>query len=166
MTERPEPVAERVLALLREKGQTVASAESLTGGLIGDLLTSVPGASVCFRGGLITYATPLKSSLAGVSEDTLERHGAVSETTAAELAYGAALRCGADWGVSATGVAGPGSQEGHPAGTVFIAAAHPADGDDLVWVERLTLTGSRWQIRRATAVAALSLVERATASLP
>ena len=165
MTDRPEPVAERVLALLREKGQTLSTAESLTGGLIGDLLTSVPGASASYRGGLITYATALKSTLAGVAAETLAQHGAVSEATAVEMAYGTAVRCEADWGVAATGVAGPERQEGHPAGTVFIAAAHPADGNDLVWAEHLTLSGNRWQIRRATAGAALSLVERAAAAL-
>ncbi|GAA2103202.1 CinA family protein [Microlunatus panaciterrae] len=153
-------VAARVLTLLKERAETLATAESLTGGLIGDLITSVPGASTVYRGGVITYATELKTVLAGVSPQTLTAHGPVAEDTAAELAYGAAQRCRADWGIAATGVAGPDRQDGQPVGTVFVAAAHPAGGDDQVWVERLSLSGSRAEIRRAAAVEALSLLER------
>ena len=83
-------------------------------------LTGVPGASAVYRGGLITYATDLKATLAGVSAVTLERDGPVAPTTAAELAIGAARRCAADWGLAVTGVAGPDPQDGHPVGQVFV----------------------------------------------
>lgn len=140
---------------LTELGQTLGTAESLTGGLIGAKLTSVTGASFAYRGGLIVYATDLKAELAGVSTETLERDGAVAESTAGELAVGAARRCGADWGLSATGVAGPARQEGHPAGTVFVGLAR-ADG--LVEVRRLTLAGYRAEILEQTVDQALTLL--------
>lgn len=101
-------------------GHTLATAESLTGGLLGAALTSVPGASAIYRGGLIAYATEVKATLAGVDPVALSRDGAVSATTAEALARDAAQRCGADLGLGLTGVAGPTEQEGHPVGTVFI----------------------------------------------
>jgi len=97
----------------------VATAESCTAGLLGARLTEVPGSSAWYRGGLIVYDDRLKQSLAGVAADTLQRHGAVSECVARELAAGARRRCEADIGVGITGVAGPGGgNEEKPVGLV------------------------------------------------
>lgn len=152
MTDR----AAAALAALKSRGHTLATAESLTGGLIGELLTGVSGASAVYVGGAITYATRLKSTLAGVEEQTLERLGPVAALTATQMATGIARRCGADWGLSATGVAGPDPQDGHPVGQVFVAVAHPAG--EVVRVRELSLAGDRAEIRRATADAALTLL--------
>ncbi len=118
-------LARELIHMLSQRAHTVATAESLTGGLIGAAITSVPGASAVYRGGIISYATELKSDLAGVPGTILARHGAVSEQTAAAMARGVATRCGADWGIAVTGVAGPDKQEGKPAGTVYCAVSCP-----------------------------------------
>jgi nicotinamide-nucleotide amidase len=152
------PVADRVLALLGQRQQTLATAESLTGGLIGQLLTSVPGASAFYLGGVISYATRLKTTLAGVSEATLARSGPVAADTAVEMARGVAIRCEAVWGLSATGVAGPDGQNGHPVGQVFIAVADCRSGYHRV--DELQLTGSRSEIRETVALQALALLEQ------
>ncbi|AGF72704.1 CinA family protein [Corynebacterium halotolerans] len=122
-------LAEELVAALRAKGQTVAFCESLTAGLASATLADVPGASAVLRGGLVTYATDLKGRLAGVPEKVLEEHGPVSEETAAAMALGAHDRCGADWAVALTGVAGPDPQDGHPVGEVWLGLAGPGIGD-------------------------------------
>ena len=151
-----ESLAARVLALLQSRKQSLATAESLTGGLIGSRLTGVSGASSVYVGGAITYATRLKESLVGVDEQTLAHCGPVAAATAGEMASGVALRCDADWGVSATGVAGPDSQDGHPVGQVFVGVAQPATGT--VVVEELALSGSRESIRNQAVEGALALL--------
>jgi nicotinamide-nucleotide amidase len=149
---------------LSARGETIATAESLTGGMIGGLITSVSGASAIYRGGVISYATELKSTLAGVSQRTLADHGAVSELTAIQMALGVADRCDSTWGIAVTGVAGPEPQEGHQPGTVFVAVARrgrsrsgwdDAGVDSDVCVRQLSLTGDRAAIREQTALAAL-----------
>lgn len=145
--------ASDVIARLRQAGQTLATCESLTGGLIGATLTDVPGSSAVFRGGLITYATALKGILAGVTSEVLDRDGAVAESTCAAMALGARERCHTDWAVAVTGVAGPEPQEGHPAGTVWIGIASPDGG---VQTELLHLVGDRHQIRHLTTSAVLN----------
>ena len=145
-----------ILAELSRRGETLASAESLTGGMVGLLLTDVPGASASYVGGVISYATRLKSTLAGVDAATLAALGPVAERTAAEMARGVAERCNADWGVATTGVAGPESQDGHPVGEVFVAVSHPAS--DVLRVKELSLEGGRTAIRQQAAVAALALL--------
>ncbi|SDI72901.1 nicotinamide-nucleotide amidase [Rhodococcus triatomae] len=156
----PGSRARELVEALARSGQTVATAESLTAGLLTATVAGVPGASRVLRGGLVVYATDLKGTLAGVSESTLERDGPVAAATAAELAEGARDRCRADWGVGLTGVAGPDPQDGHPVGTVFLAVAGP-DGTD---VHRLSSGGTRWQIRRSAAHAAVSeLLDRVRA---
>ena len=117
--------AARVVAELSARGQTVAFAESLTAGLACARVAEVPGASVVLRGGLVTYATELKHELAGVDKQLLADAGPVSPETAAAMADGARRACGADWGLSLTGVAGPDSQDGHPVGEVFLGLAGP-----------------------------------------
>jgi PncC family amidohydrolase len=148
--------AAAVLGELRRRSETLATAESLTGGMVGHLLTSVPGASASYVGGVISYATRLKSTLAGVDPTTLAEHGPVDARTAAEMAIGVCRTCHADWGLATTGVAGPDPQDGHPAGEVYVAVAHPADG--FVRVEALRLSGDRQAIREAAAAEALTLL--------
>jgi nicotinamide-nucleotide amidase len=154
---------------LGARGETIATAESLTGGLIGAVLTSVSGVSAIYRGGVVSYATDLKAALAGVQETTLAEHGAVAPLTAVEMALGVAQRCDATWGVAVTGVAGPDPQEGHPAGTVFTAVARkpPAStdwddqqADSVVCVRELSLTGDRAAIRDQTVRAALRQLQQ------
>ena len=111
---------------LASRGETVAFCESLTAGLASATVAKVPGASNVLRGGLITYATDLKASLAGVPWSVLEKHGPVAAVTARHMARGVREKCGATWGVALTGVAGPDPQDGHPVGEVHIAVAGPS----------------------------------------
>lgn len=140
---------------LTARAQTIATAESLTAGLLAASIADVPGASVVLRGGLVVYATDLKSTLAGVDESVLRQEGPVSATTAAQLALGARDKCGAQWGVSLTGVAGPTSQDGHPVGEVWLGIAGP---DSAVTTTNLDLSPelSRRQIREESVAQAIS----------
>ena len=149
-------LATLVLKRLHGRAETVATAESLTGGLLGGLLTDLPGASDSYVGGVISYATRLKTTLAGVDPITLRTVGPVAGQTAAEMANGVCRRCEADWGVATTGVAGPDPQDGHPVGEVYVAVAHPASG--LLRVEPLSLTGDRATIRSQAAAQAVWLL--------
>ena len=151
-----EVLARAVLARLTSRGETLATAESLTGGLIGELLTDVPGASASYLGGVIAYTTRLKATLAGVPEAMLTTDGPVAASTARAMAVGIAARCGADWGLAVTGVAGPDSQDGHPPGELYVALVRPA-GEKII-EERHELTGDRNAIRRRTAHIALALL--------
>lgn len=146
--------AEDVVHGLAARGQTVAVAESLTGGLVTAALTAVPGASACVVGGVTAYATAMKSALLGVSAERLDAVGPVDGEVAAEMAAGVRTLMGADWGVATTGVAGPTSQGGQPPGTVYIAISGPSGTQ----VRLLALTGDRAQIRAATVSAALALL--------
>jgi nicotinamide-nucleotide amidase len=149
-----------VLARLEARAETLAVAESLTGGLLAATLVAVPGASRVFRGGLVVYATDLKTSLAGVPAELLAAVGPVHPEVAAALAEGARARCGADWGLGTTGVAGPDPQDGMPVGTVYVAVSSAAEPvpDAL---RRLELVGSRAEIRAGTVAAALDLLAAA-----
>jgi nicotinamide-nucleotide amidase len=143
-----------VLGTLRERGQTLAVAESLTGGLLAATLVDVPGASAVFRGGLVVYATDLKHTLAGVPPELLAERGPVDPDVAAALAAGARRACGADWGLATTGVAGPDPQGGAEVGTVYVACAGPA----AVQVRALRLPGDRAAVRHGAVTAALELI--------
>lgn len=134
-----------LLAELRRRGETVATAESLTAGLVSAVLTEVPGASDVVRGGLVVYATDLKAELAGVDRDLLAAHGAVHPRVAEMLADGARLRCGADWGIGLTGVAGPDPQDGVAPGTVHLGFAGPGGAT----VRSVRLDGDRYAVRAA-----------------
>lgn len=115
-------IAETVLDLLAEQKQTVTTAESCTGGLIASMLTEIPGSSRGFHAGFVTYANHIKSSVVGVSERSLEEHGAVSEIVVQEMARGAIKQSGADYAIAVSGVAGPdGGSDEKPVGTVWIA---------------------------------------------
>lgn len=143
--------ARALIADLTVHRQTVATAESLTAGLLAATLAGVPGASAVLRGGLITYTVETKTELAGVAPELLAEVGPVAEPTARALAVGAMQRCGSTWGVGLTGVAGPEPHGGHPVGTVFLGLAGPLDTE----VVRLRLTGGRWDIRLAAVHAAV-----------
>ena len=145
----------RIIAALRDRGETLAVAESLTGGLLAATIVDVPGASSVFRGGLVVYATDLKASLAGVPPALLAVHGPVHADVAAALAGGARERCAADWGLATTGVAGPDPQDGIPVGTVHLGLVGP-HGPAVV--RTLALTGDRAAIRAASVHAALTLL--------
>ena len=157
-------LAADILAELRHRSETLASAESLTGGMIGALLTDVPGASASYLGGVISYATGLKAVLAGVEEATLAELGPVAARTATEMAHGVAVKCKADWGLAATGVAGPDDQNGHPVGQVFVAVSHLPS--DLLSVRELALEGDRTMIRQLAADASLRLLAEALRLVP
>ncbi|MFJ6797038.1 CinA family protein [Streptomyces sp. NPDC091268] len=149
-----EAVAAEVLGALAESDQTLAVAESLTGGMVAAALTSVPGASRSFRGSVTAYATELKHRVLGVDAGLLAAEGAVNAQVAEEMAAGVRRVLDASWGIATTGVAGPDPQDGQPVGTVFIAVAGP-DGRKSA---RLRLNGSRTEIRRESARTVLELL--------
>ncbi len=149
------PAADLVRRLLAARA-TVATAESLTAGLLSATIAGVPGASAVLRGGLIVYATDLKHTLAGVDEHLLATEGPVAAGTAEQLAAGARRVCAADWGIGLTGVAGPDSQDGHPVGTVFLGVSGP-EGTEVL---RLKLAGDRWTIRLGAVHAAVTELAR------
>jgi nicotinamide-nucleotide amidase len=148
-----EVAVERLVGLLLERGVTLATAESLTGGMVGAVLTDVPGVSAVYRGGVVVYATDLKAKLAGVPEDLLAAVGPVHADTAAALASGVRERLEADYGLATTGVAGPDPQAGVEAGTVYVAAAGPGS----VRVRKLQLSGDRAAVRQGSVQAVLEL---------
>lgn len=147
-------LAANLHAVLLERGLTIGTAESLTGGALGDLLSGTPGASGTYVGGVISYATEVKRRLLGVSEATVNGYGVVSAQCAQEMARGVRDLLGADLGVSTTGVAGPTEQEGKPVGLVFVGVAGP----DGVRAHELRLTGDRAAIRAQTSQQAIRLL--------
>ncbi|MFI7121339.1 CinA family protein [Amycolatopsis sp. NPDC049868] len=146
--------AETLITHLIERGETVATAESLTAGLVCATLTEVPGSSAVVRGGLVVYATDLKAKLAGVEEGLLAAHGAVHPEVAAQLAVGARDRCGATWGLGLTGVAGPDGQDGVAPGVVHVGLAGP----DTLTVRTLDLSGDRAAVRAGAVSGAFALL--------
>jgi len=148
-------LAADVTQTLQERGESVCTAESLTGGQLCVILTTAPGASESVRGGVVAYQTPVKHDVVGVPAHILEEHGAVSEQTAVALAECARQMFGATWALSTTGVAGPTTQEGKPVGTVFVALAGPRAG-----VVSLQLEGDRDRIREQTCAAAIALLHK------
>ena len=145
-------------AALLARGQTLALAESCTGGLAGSLVTAESGSSAWFRGGVMCYANEAKRDLCGVREATLAAHGAVSAAVALELARGARVALGADWAASVTGVAGPsGGSEAKPVGTVFIGVCGPG----FERARRFRFPGERAIVRDRAAKTALALVRLA-----
>ena len=143
-----------VIELLRERGETVATAESLTAGLVCATLTEVPGASAVVRGGLVVYATELKATLAEVPWPMLKEHGAVWPGVADALATGVRHRCKATWGIGLTGVAGPDPQDGVEPGTVFIAVTDAT----FCRMRTLRVDGDRHEVRSAAVRAALEVL--------
>ena len=146
-----------VVDMLRDQGESLAIAESLTGGLLAAAITDVPGASNVFRGSITAYATDLKAELLGVPADLLARVGAVDPDVAVAMATGVRDRLGASYGLATTGVAGPDEQDGKAVGTVYVALAHVSDSQSVV---SLSLSGDRRAIREAATREALELLRR------
>lgn len=141
--------------LLALEGRTLATAESCTGGMIGELLTSVPGASKVYKGGIISYWSEVKQELLGVSEEALLNHGPVSMQVAGAMADGARKALRADVAISVTGLAGPdGDEFGRPVGTVFIGYSTK----EKTTGKQFHFQGSRDDVRRQAAQAALQLI--------
>jgi nicotinamide-nucleotide amidase len=147
--------AARVLSVLAGRGETLAVAESLTGGMVAAELTSVPGASRVLRGSVTAYATGVKREVLGVDAALLEARGAVDAEVARQMAAGARAVLGADWGIATTGVAGPDPQDGQPVGTVFVAVS-AAGGQEKT--AALRLNGSREEIRKESVRSVLELL--------
>ena len=145
-------IAARVHRLLQERGESVATAESLTGGRLAAALTAVPGASRSYLGGVVAYATSVKEELLGVPEALVAAHGVISAECALTMARGAAAATGATWGIGTTGVAGPDRQEGHPPGTVHVGLVGPG----VATAVALELVGGREAIQDRTCSEALS----------
>ena len=147
-----DELVEIVTSYLSEHGQTVATAESCTGGLIAKTFTDVAGSSQFFVGSCIAYSNEVKTEVLRVEKETLEKHGAVSENVAAEMAEGAKKLFGTTWAISTTGIAGPGGAvDGKPVGTVCIGIAGPTGTETL----RRHLLGDRSGVRRNTTLLAL-----------
>ncbi|AKH97163.1 CinA family protein [Halanaeroarchaeum sulfurireducens] len=157
------PVEERIGTALSATDQTLATAESCTGGLIGSLLTDVPGSSDYFDRAYVTYSYDAKLDL-GVARETLDEYGAVSEPVAAAMARGSRDRAGTTWGVATTGVAGPtGGTDEKPVGTVYVGIAYAGPwgtGNSYTTVERREFAGTRTEIKTKIARWALELLER------
>lgn len=149
--------AERLVALLRERGLTIGVAESLTGGDVVSALVSPPGTSEVLRGGIVAYATPLKHSLLGVDAALLAEHGAVHPEVARQMADGVRRAVmvegrAADVGLATTGVAGPDPQDGQPVGKVFVGVAVPSG----IRVQEFSFSGDRVTIRAQATEAVLA----------
>lgn len=143
-----------LVARLTAAGQTVAVAESLTGGLVAAALTEIAGASIVVRGGVIAYATDLKAQVLGVDEVLLAQVGAVDADVAEQMASGVRSLMGATYGVATTGVAGPDQADGKPVGTVYVAVVGPGSSR----VKALSLSGDRGDVRAHSVLAVLALL--------
>ncbi|MGN6780237.1 MAG: CinA family protein [Marmoricola sp.] len=155
-----EDIGAAVHAALRAAGATVACAESITGGDLAGALTAAPGGSQTFRGGVVSYATEVKRSVLGVTAERV-----ISAACAEQMASGVRTLCGADWGISTTGVAGPTEQEGRPVGTVYVGIAGPG----VLRSVELNLDGERPTIQEQTCLRVLAELEAeldAAASVP
>ncbi len=149
-------IEDRVGQLLRGKGMKLATAESCTGGLIGDRITDIPGSSDYYLGGAIAYAYEAKERLLGVRHATLTQHGAVSRETVLEMAGGARRVLGADVAIAVSGIAGPGGgMPNKPVGLVWVGLS-AAEGE---WAWRYQFTGDRLEVKGAAAQAALERLE-------
>jgi nicotinamide-nucleotide amidase len=156
-------LATRLISALSERGETVAFAESLTGGLLTAALVGVPGASAVLRGGVTAYATDLKHEVLGVDAGLLAQHGPVDPQVAVAMAQGIRGLMRADWGVATTGVAGPGPQDGVPAGRAFLGVSGPGEAG---FARELNLAGDRSAVRDACVLRALELLEFALSRSP
>jgi nicotinamide-nucleotide amidase len=172
----PENLVDRTIRRAVAANLTLATAESCTGGMIGEMLTRMPGSSASFRGGAIVYSNAEKVRQLGVREATLTSHGAVSEETVREMAQGACLRMGTDLAVSVSGVAGPdGGTPDKPVGTVWLALAARCggklapsvteEGSKVLATRKLSWPGDRDQIRTLAAWWALAMIDAAISML-
>ncbi len=157
MENRFESIEARLVKALLEKNMKIATAESCTGGMIASKITSVAGSSGCFDCGVVTYSNDQKHKLLGVSEETMSKFGAVSEETALEMCKGARELADADFGISVTGIAGPGGgTSDKPVGTVWIGIC----GDNVHKAFRFLFSGDRNMVRQQSAITALEMARR------
>ena len=153
--ENDDPIEKAVVLALRERGQTVGTAESCTGGLVAQRITEIAGSSAVFAGGVVAYSNAAKTDLVSVPAELIERVGAVSAEVAQALAEGARARFGTTYGIGVTGIAGPdGGTAEKPVGLVYIAVAYPGGCD----VEKSNFIGSRAIVRTRSAQTALNLL--------
>ena len=146
---------EKIAKLLKEKGYTISTAESCTGGLIGHMLTNVPGSSEYYKGGIISYSNEAKICLLGVRHDTLSKYGAVSEQVAYEMADGIKRKLDTNLAIATTGIAGPGGgSEEKPVGLVYIALANPYS----IEVKEFRFEGERLENKENFAKSALNML--------
>ena len=162
MSDDLHEVAAEVVDALRRRQATVATAESLTGGLVCATLVDVPGASDVVRGGIVAYAPRVKVDQLGVPADLVERAGTVDPRVARAMAVGVRDRLGATYGVATTGVAGPDPSEGKPVGTVHVAVAGPGEPAERTYA----FDGDRGAIRRQACRAALEVLLARLAAEP
>ncbi|MFT4297104.1 MAG: CinA family protein [Micropruina sp.] len=158
MTQRS--LAEIVGHTLAERDLTLATSESLTGGLLGATITAVPGASRYYLGGVVVYATEQKARIGGVDPSVLKSYGVISEQTAVEMVMGVQRLTGADYALAASGVAGPAPQEGQPPGVVWVAVVGPTVGTirSTPVALRFEFEGDRGPVREQTVAAALEML--------
>ena len=147
----------KVVAELIAQNLTIATAESLTGGMLGAVLTATPGASASYRGGVVAYATDLKASLLGIDQELLDSRGPVDGRVAELMAIGAAHRCSSVLGLSTTGVAGPARQNDIEPGTVFVGLWD--ERNEMGYATKFQFDGERAAIRSQTVRAALGLLD-------
>ena len=150
------PDATAIIRVLKKKGLTLATAESITGGGLGEVLTAVAGSSAVYQGGFITYSDVSKTKFLGVAKRVLNKYTAVSEEIAIEMARSARTQFKTDYAISTTGVAGPGRAYGQKVGTVWIAIDSKAGTTSV----QLALVGDRAEIRHATIESALATFSR------
>ena len=143
--------AEKTVALLKEKGLTIATAESCTGGMLSAFITSVSGVSEIFELGITSYSCKIKNEILNVDSKVLETKGAICEETARQMAENVRIKAGSDIGVSVTGVAGPSPSEGHPVGYIFIGIS----GKDETVVRLLNLEPQQRDVLRFNTVSAV-----------
>jgi nicotinamide-nucleotide amidase len=153
-------LAQQVVAKLKKKSLTLATAESITGGGLAWQITSIPGSSEVFLGGVVSYSDKSKRKLLGITNALLKKHTAVSERVAIEMADSVRAEMKSDFAIATTGVAGPGKAYGQKAGTVWIAIASKKE---TISVE-LSLSGDREAVRNATIMSALATFERILSS--
>ena len=163
-TDDSGPIEETLGELLTERGETLATAESLTGGLVGSRVTDVPGASAYFDRGFVTYAYDAKRELLGVTRESLDADGAVSASVAEQMAGGARDRADTTWAVATTGIAGPnGGTAEKPVGLVYVGVAYAAPwgtDESFARTERVVLDGDRAAVKRKAVDAALGALVR------
>ncbi|MDR1117066.1 MAG: competence/damage-inducible protein A [Oscillospiraceae bacterium] len=152
-----ESLEETVVSLLRENNCTLATAESCTGGLLSGRITSVPGSSAVFLGGICAYSNDVKTGLLNIDREVVEKHGAVSAEVAVLMAENVRRLMKSDVGVGVTGVAGPGESENKPAGTVFVAVSSGEYGSE---VAELKLGSGRERVRSLSVLRAMDMVRR------
>lgn len=151
-----QKLSETIVKMLTLRGETISTAESITGGLIGGAITGVPGSSEVFLGGVISYSNQMKKDELGITAADIKKVGVVSEAIAVAMALAIQKRTKSTWAISSTGVAGPGPVDGIPAGTVWIAIAGPKIAQGI----ELSIAGKREIVRLGAVESALGAFER------